>query len=122
MWHNRLVSPHGKPLVVLSGEIKTPPLSAAARVEAGYLLRRLQEASAVTSAFPTHAFDRAARVQELRIQDPATSTTWRVVYRADPTEIVIVDVFAKKTQATPKQVIERCKARLRTWDYDDERI
>ena len=31
-----------KPLVWLRGEVKTPPFSAAARVEAGTLLRRLQ--------------------------------------------------------------------------------
>lgn len=31
-----------KPLVWLHGEVKTPPLSRAARIEAGYLLRRLQ--------------------------------------------------------------------------------
>jgi hypothetical protein len=30
-----------KPLVWLRGEIKTPPFSAAARIEAGFLLRRL---------------------------------------------------------------------------------
>jgi phage-related protein len=33
--------------------------------------------------------------------------------------IVVVDVFAKKTQATPKQVIAQCKQRLRDWDRDD---
>ena len=32
----------GKPLVWLEGEIKTPPFSRAARLEAGFLLRRLQ--------------------------------------------------------------------------------
>ena len=31
-----------KTLVVLSGEIKTPPLSKQARIDAGVLLRRLQ--------------------------------------------------------------------------------
>lgn len=31
-----------KPLVWLHGEIKTPPMSAKARLEGGYLLRRLQ--------------------------------------------------------------------------------
>jgi hypothetical protein len=31
-----------KPLIWLHGEIKTPPLSSAARIEAGYLLRELQ--------------------------------------------------------------------------------
>jgi hypothetical protein len=35
------VSPKDKPLVWLHGEVKTPPLSAAARVEAGFLLRQL---------------------------------------------------------------------------------
>jgi hypothetical protein len=31
-----------KPLVWVSGEIKTPPLSSKARIEAGYLLWQLQ--------------------------------------------------------------------------------
>jgi hypothetical protein len=31
-----------KPLIWLHGEIKAPPLSSAARIEAGYLLRKLQ--------------------------------------------------------------------------------
>jgi hypothetical protein len=34
--------PTDKPLVWLHGEVKTPPLSTAARIEAGVLLRRLQ--------------------------------------------------------------------------------
>ena len=59
------------------------------------------------------------RCHELRIQDAETSSTWRIVYRADAEEIVVVDVFAKKTQATPKQVIVQCKQRLRDWDRDD---
>jgi hypothetical protein len=33
----------GKELFILSGEIKTPPLSRDARREAGFLLRMLQE-------------------------------------------------------------------------------
>jgi len=32
-----------KPLVWLHGEIRTPPLSSAARTETGFLLRRLQK-------------------------------------------------------------------------------
>ncbi len=36
------MNPTDKPLVWLSGEIKTPPLSKDARIEAGYLLRMLQ--------------------------------------------------------------------------------
>jgi hypothetical protein len=34
------VSPNDKPLVILSGSIKTPPLSSAARIEAGFWDRK----------------------------------------------------------------------------------
>ena len=36
------MNPSDKPLVWLHGEVKTPPFSRETRVEAGYLLRRLQ--------------------------------------------------------------------------------
>jgi hypothetical protein len=39
------MSPLDKPLAWLHGEIKTPPFSAAARLEAGELLRLLQGAT-----------------------------------------------------------------------------
>jgi hypothetical protein len=37
------MAPNEKPLVWLHGEIKTPPFSAESRLEAGFLLRRLQQ-------------------------------------------------------------------------------
>lgn len=37
------MSPADKPLVWLRGVVKTPPFSALARLEAGFLLRRLQK-------------------------------------------------------------------------------
>jgi hypothetical protein len=37
------MSPNDKQLVILSGEIRTPPLSTGARIEAGYLLRSSAE-------------------------------------------------------------------------------
>ncbi len=36
-----------KPLLWLHGEVKTPPFSSAARIEAGVLLRRLQRGEAI---------------------------------------------------------------------------
>ncbi len=36
------MSPRDKPLVWLRGQVKTPPFGPDARVEAGFLLRRLQ--------------------------------------------------------------------------------
>jgi phage-related protein len=54
------------------------------------------------------------RCHELRIND--ADTTWRLVYRIDPDAIVIAEVFAKKTEKTPKDVIEACKKRLKEYD------
>ncbi len=103
-----------KPLVWLHGEVRSPPLTAAGRLEAGVLLRRLQrgEALALPHSRPLPVVGR--RCHELRITD--TEATWRIVYRTDADAIVIVEVFAKKTQATPKAVIEVCKRRLRSYD------
>jgi phage-related protein len=54
------------------------------------------------------------RCHELRIQDE--DATWRVMYRIDLDEILILEVFSKKTQKTPASVIDACKARLKRWD------
>lgn len=104
-----------KPLVWLKGEIKTPPLSAGARVEAGFLLRKLQrgENLGLPHSRPMPVVGR--RCHELRIADE--DATWRVVYRIDADAIVIGEVFSKKTTQTPKKVIETCKRRFK--DYDD---
>jgi phage-related protein len=47
---------------------------------------------------------------ELRITD--RDQTWRIVYHVTQGTIVILDVFSKKTQATPVQVVEVCQKRL----------
>jgi len=50
---------------------------------------------------------------ELRVQD--ANRTWRIVYHVDTEAIVILDVFVKATQKTPKAVIEVCRTRLRLY-------
>jgi phage-related protein len=50
------------------------------------------------------------RCHELRIVDEAT--TWRIMYHIAEDAIVILGVFAKKTQATPKHIIDASKRRL----------
>jgi phage-related protein len=55
-----------------------------------------------------------ARCHELRVKDKAH--TWRIVYRIDHDAIVIVEVFDKNTNKTPKPVIDNSKKRLS--DYD----
>ena len=103
-----------KPLVWLHGEIKTPPLTAEARVEAGCLLRRLQrgELPGLPHARPMPVI--GPRCVELRVKDE--SGEWRIICRADADAVVIADVFSKKTRATPAQVIETCRRRLRAYD------
>jgi phage-related protein len=52
------------------------------------------------------------RCHELRVRDREMRVTWRVIYRIDEDSIVIGDVFAKKTQQTPQNVIEGCRRRF----------
>lgn len=78
------------------------------------MLRRLQLGEKLSLPHSRQMPSIGRRCHELRIQDE--STTWRIVYRADADGIVIVDIFAKKTQRTPAAVIERCKSRLKSYD------
>jgi len=54
--------------------------------------------------------DIGPRCHELRVRDGDTS--WRIIYRVDDQAILVVDVFKKKSAATPKRVIDMCKRRL----------
>jgi len=105
-----------KPVVWLHGEVKTPPFSQAARVEAGLLLRKLQEGETLSLPHSRPMPSIGPRCHELRIND--RNATWRIIYRVDPDAIVILEVFKKTTAKTPVPVIDTCKRRLRM--YDDE--
>lgn len=102
-----------KPLVWLHGEVKTPPFSGAARVEAGFLLRRLQSGEWIQMPASRPMPTIGANCHELRVDDGAV--TWRIVYHVDADAVVILEVFRKKTRATPKQVIEVTRKRLRAY-------
>ena len=99
-----------KPLVWLRGDVKTPPFTAEARLEAGFLLRRLQqrETLSLPQSRPMPAI--GGQCHELRIN--AEDHTWRIIYHVESDAVVILDVFAKKTSATPKGTIETCRKRL----------
>src|SRR3990167_9501831 len=96
-----------KPLVWLHGEVKTPPFSKEARLEAGFLLRRLQrgEGLSLPVSRPMPGFGRGCH--ELRVNDARKS--WRLVYAVEHEAIVLLEVFEKKTERTPKQVIDSCR-------------
>jgi hypothetical protein len=81
------MSPGDKPLVSLHGEISTPPLSKAARLEAGDLLRMLQKGE-----------------------------TLPMPHSRPMPAIVLLEVFEKKTKETPRRVIDVCKERIRNYE------
>ena len=99
-----------KPLVWLHGEIKTPPFSKAARLEAGFLLRRLQQGETLSLPQSRPMSGIGPRCHELRITD--VERTWRIMYHLEPDALVILDVFSKKTEVTPQGVLETCRKRL----------
>ena len=84
-------------------------------MEAGYLLRKLQQGETLGMPHSRPMPSIASRCHELRINDK--SANWRIIYRLDADLIVILEVFSKKSQATPKAVIHACKRRLK--DYED---
>ncbi len=104
------MSPRDKPLVWLRGTVKTPPFGSDARVEAGFLLRRLQRGDGLGLPHSRPMPDIGMGCHELRILDG--SVNWRIMYHIAPDAIVILDVFLKKTATTPKLVITACRKRL----------
>jgi phage-related protein len=107
-----------KPLVWLHGEVKTPPFSAAARQEAGMLLRRLQRGESLGMPHSRPMPSVGARCHELRVRDEKRN--WRVVYRIDDDAIVIAEVFPKSSRQTPTRVIEVSRRRLDYYDSEAE--
>lgn len=108
-----------KPLAWLHGEIKTPPFSSGARIEAGVLLRRLQrgESLAMPQSRPMPDIGRACH--ELRVRD--ADKTWRIIYSVQSDAIVILEVFAKTTTKTPNSIIKTCRKRLREYQEGGRR-
>jgi phage-related protein len=103
-----------KPLVWLHGKVKSPPFSLEARLEAGYLLRLLQQGKSVGLPQSRPMPSVGSNCHELRIVD--ATGTWRIVYKVARDAIVILEVFSKKTQSTPRDVVEVCRRRLRQYE------
>jgi phage-related protein len=103
-----------KPLVWLHGEIKTPPFSEEARLEAGMLLRRLQRGENLGMPHSRPMPSIGSRCHELRVKD--RNAEWRIIYRIDADAIVLAEIFSKKSAQTPQPVIHVCQQRLRRYD------
>jgi len=113
-YNPRAMTSSSKPLVWLSAVVKSPPFSKEARLEAGFLLRKLQlgQLLEMPQSRPMPVIGKCCH--ELRVID--VDKTWRIVYNIDSDAIVILDVFNKKTQTTPQKVIDRSKKRLREYN------
>jgi phage-related protein len=109
-----MTTPPDKPLVWLHGEIKTPPFSQEARVEAGFLLRQLQQGMMLALPHSRPMSEIGSRCHELRLED--RTPTWRIIYRIDPDAIILTEVFSKKTKKTPPEVITMSQKRLKAYD------
>lgn len=104
------VSRPDKPLVWMEGEIKTPPFSLEARIEAGVLLRRLQQGENIGLPHSRPMPDIGSRCHELRVRDQTRN--WRIFYHLAADAVVILGVQQKTTQRTPRITLEACRRRL----------
>lgn len=85
------MSTRDKPLVWVHGEIKTPPFSSQTRIEAGYLLRRVQKGEKLSLPHSRPMPSIGVGCHELR--NAEGDKTWRIVYRIDNDAILILEVF-----------------------------
>jgi phage-related protein len=108
------MSPQDKPLVWMHGEITTPPFSANARIEVGYLLRQVQKGVKLSLPKSRPMPSIGTRCHELRINDE--KLMWRIIYRIYTDTILILEVFEKKTNKTPKSIIDVCKQRIKRYE------
>jgi hypothetical protein len=78
------MNPSQKPLVWLRSAVKTPPFSAAARIEAGMLLRQLQRGDTITMPLSRPMPSIGKNCHELRIVDSNKTCAWCIASTAWP--------------------------------------
>ena len=97
------MSPNDKPLIWLYGEVKSPPFSSAARIEAGYLIRLLQRGVKLSMPHSRPMPSIGPRCHELRITDE--NKIWRIIYRIDIDAIVNPNFLRRKQQKPQSQLL-----------------
>lgn len=102
------------------GDFRRPPFSDAAKEECAVLLRRLQNGEKLEMPQSRPMPSVAAGCHELRVRD--AQANWRLIYFLDSDAVLVLHVFAKKTQATPPDAIKLSQARLKKYREARERI
>ena len=113
MAYNGCMPPPDKSIVWLKGQVITPPFSERARVLAGHLLRQLQRGEMLTMPDSRPMPVVEPECHELRVRD--VDHFWRLMYYVSVEEIVVLEVWSKKTQRTPDDLIKDCRRRLRAY-------
>jgi phage-related protein len=94
-------------------EIKTPPFTAEARLEAGMLLRSLQQGDNLGLPHSRPMPDIGPRCHELRVRDKGHN--WRIFYHLAVDAVVILEILSKTTKTTPDDVMANCQRRLKLY-------
>ena len=116
MWHT--IGRMAKPLRWLGGtEVKTPPVGHQARRDLGVALRVVQQGGLLSMPVSRPMPSIGPRCHELRVRDDTKS--WRLIYRIDADAILVVDLFRKTTQQTPKRALDRARQRLSLYDSEE---
>jgi phage-related protein len=105
-----------KPLRWLHGEVKTPPMGIEARRRMGFMLRVLQQGETIGMPHAKPMKTIGSHCIELRVPDKGQA--WRLICSIEADAVVVLDVFNKKSQQTPKTVIQQCKRRLAMYHED----
>ena len=95
----------GKPLVWLKGEVKTPPFSAQARIEAGPSPRLVQRGDMMTLPHSRPMPSIGVRCHELRINDAAG--TFRICIGLTPMPLSFWKCSARKHNARRGRSLRR---------------
>ena len=82
------------------------------------MLRMLQEGEHIGMPESRRMPLIGSNCHELRVIDE--NVTWRVLYGLASDAVVILEIFEKKTRATPKHVLEAAKRRWKKYLADQE--
>ena len=91
--------------------LRSPPMPAQARIDAGYLIRLVQKGHRLSPPLSKPMPDIGPGCHELRLT--ADKSEWRVIYHVADEWVLVLGVFHKKTQATPQRWLQICRKRLR---------
>ena len=88
-------------------------MAEATRLRVGFLLRLVQEGESIPMPYSRTMAQVDGRCHELRVREADSS--WRVIYTIEPEAVVVLSVFRKQDQRTPKRVREQVQRLLREW-------